>query len=150
MALLQDIRAFQPTVSGNFVQSVINPPINGTVITGPEKLAQRFIVELMTEKGSLPYRPTRGTTFITEAKTGQLATEADVFAAFSAALDTVAANLTNEESTTDPDNERYASAEINQLTLSGDLLNVKIAVTSLAGISANITIPLTFNLFPGT
>lgn len=140
-----DVAAFQQA-TGDYTQALITLNNNGVAISGTLKLAQRFILELMTEKGSIPYLPTRGTTFITEAKYGELITEVDVYSSFALALLDIATNLNDEELTTDPTDESFDTAQILNVIIGNESVSLNIKIISKAGTSQNIQIPLTFNL----
>lgn len=148
MAITYDVSAFQATETGNYSQIFIEGTNSGTLVFGPRKLAQRFIIELMTERGSLKYLPNRGTAFIAAAKTGQILTEVDIFSSFAIALLTIKDNLKAEEADEDPDDERLDDAEIEEVILTPGVVSLKIRVHTLAGTSVGINIPLEFNLAP--
>ncbi len=141
-----DVLAFQSNANAAASQNIIEDGNNGVLVTGPKKLAQRFILELMTEKGSITYRPTRGTYFVTEAKAAQLNNEIDVYTSFSLALLDMSNNLIGEESVNDPSNERYKNAEIQSISVRPGSITIGVKVVSLAGTFTNISIPLAFNL----
>lgn len=71
----------------------VDQPEGGLLVTGVNKLAQRVIVELMTERGSLQYQPLRGTGFPSSLRSKQNYTETDVLAAFAAARLALLRNL---------------------------------------------------------
>lgn len=85
---------------------------SGKICTGIQKLGQRFLIELLTERTTMPFRPTRGTDFMYEARIGRFRTQIDVYTAMSRALVDLRRNLQAEESDSDPDDERYLGAEI--------------------------------------
>lgn len=120
----------------------------GAEITGIYKLAQRVVLELMTERGSLVYAPTRGTYLLTELKEGVLS-ELDVMSAFSRARRQVIYNLRNEEVATDSDDERISDLQIAQLIISPETLTIKLKVTSKAGGSTTVEIPDMLFTYPG-
>jgi hypothetical protein len=122
------------------------PGEGGQITTGIQKLAQRFLLELLTEKGSLLYWPSRGTDFFKEARLGYFHTPLDVLASISAALVDIEQNLQLEESETDPADERYASAEVLAVTLNAGNASVTIRVTSRAGTSRVVIQPLSVAL----
>jgi len=115
---------------------------SGRITTGIQKLAQRFLLELLTERGSMIYKPARGCLFMTEAKQGQFQSQLDVFASFSAALVDIRRNLQSEESESDPDDERYQSAEILLVTFVTGSAGVQVKVHSRAGSSRTVVAPL--------
>jgi len=122
--------------------ALVLPGNSGALITGIEKLTQRFLLELLTEQGSLIYQPDRGTLFITHVRAGIVRTSQDLFAEFSASEIAVRVNLRNEESATDPADERYASATLLSATLEGDSASLVIQISSLAGESRKFIYPL--------
>jgi hypothetical protein len=68
------------------IQAMVLPGESGALITGIQKLAQRFLIELLTGVGSLRYLPRRGTTFMTEARSGFWRNVSDVEQSFYGAL----------------------------------------------------------------
>lgn len=114
---------------------------SGTVLTGIEKLAQRFLLELLTETGSIAYS-TRGCNFMTDARMSLWRTSTDVEQSFYTALVAITANLQLEESTTDPDDERFATASALSVILDSDSVAIQVQVTSLAGTSRVVIAPL--------
>lgn len=115
---------------------------SGSVVAGPEKLAQRFLLELLTESGSMPLLPARGCSFLADARRGAWRTAADARRSFFAALVDVRRTLLAEESDSDPDDERFADADLLGLDLSADRLVLRVAVTSLAGDTRVLLPPL--------
>ena len=114
----------------------------GLITTGIQKLAQRFLLELLTEKGSMIYNPTRGCDFMKEARLGYLRTPLDVMASFSAALSDVKRNLQLEEKATDSADEKLASAEVLSVNLVGDKASVSVQILSQAGTTRTVVAPL--------
>ena len=84
----------------------------GSICTGLQKLAQRFILELLTEQGSIRYLSWRGTTFMAEARQGRIRTQVDMQAALARAFVDLGRNLQAEEIESDPDDERFLRAEV--------------------------------------
>lgn len=124
-------------------QVLVKKGQSGSVITGIEKLVQRFLIELLTEQGSLAYLPTRGTLFITQARSGILHTSQDLFAAFGTAEVQVNINLRAEDNVeVDPPDEQYQSASLLSANLVGDQANLTIRVNSAAGTSRQVIYPL--------
>lgn len=137
-----DILAFlnEPVVGKptQMLQELAYPGESGLVITGIRKLAQRFLIELLTEQGSLIYQPARGSTFMTEARSGTFRTTADVLAAFSSALSDISGNLVREEAEDDPPDEQFASAEVISVSLDNGRVTLVVRVTSEAGSSREV------------
>lgn len=140
-----DVMAYQGVVpSGEALLSpdLITADNGGMVCTGTQKLAQRFLLELLTEKGSIPYQEDRGCEFITDARNGVFRTAADVLASFSAALLDIENNLLEEEADDEPDDEKYASAEVLSVSLATNVAAVTVRVTSVAGSSRKVILPI--------
>lgn len=141
-----DVAAFkgwEPGESKQVTQELVLPGKHGEAIAGIEKLLQRLTIELFTETGSLTYLPTRGSTFMTEARMGYWRTGGDVQSSFSSAMSDVSKNLAAEETETDPDDERFVSAELLSVSLLGDEVTLTVKVTSRAGTSFEALLPLT-------
>jgi hypothetical protein len=97
-------------------QTLAQPGKGGKVVTGVQKLVQRFLLELFKEKGSDPYSE-RGTEFMLEARSGYMNSVTDVHGAFARAILLASNNLTEEESNSDPADERLHSVEVVQVQL---------------------------------
>lgn len=126
---------------------------SGTICTGTQKLAQRFLIRLMTRRGSMPYQPTEGCNFMTRLLRGDLRTSLDVYAAFSAALIDIRRSMRNEETEerltrgiiANPE-EVLASAKITQLTIIPGKVTMTITITSKAGSSRAVILPIATTL----
>lgn len=134
-----DARASGDTL---LTQTLVKSGQTGALITGISKLVQRFIVELLTEKGSLDYLPDRGTLFMTTLRLGLVRTSQDLFATFNSAVQDVRLNLQLEEQDTDPNDERYQNAELISTSLLGDTTTLVVRITSRAGDTRVVTYPL--------
>ena len=131
------------TGEAKLTQAIVLPKQSGALTTGIQKLAQRFLIELLTEKGSLDYLPNRGTFFITQLRAGIIHTSQELFSAFSAAELELRNNLRLEDNAaTDPLDEQYGSATLLSASLSGDTATLSIEVTSAAGTSRKVIYPL--------
>ena len=118
------------------------PGQSGALIAGIELLVQRFLLELLTDVGSIKYLPTRGCTFLMDARRGMWRTPADIESSFSAALLDVRNNLQADEEDTDPLDERFKNAVLTKTALSGDYAAITIELTSMAETSRTIVYPL--------
>lgn len=118
---------------------------SGKVCAGIQKLTQRWLIELLTPLGSLPYLPDRGSNFINQARSGRIRTEADASSAFYFALERVATNLITEDSNgTYPDDEKYKDASLISIKIeTGSKLSLSVRLDSLAGESRIFVVPLT-------
>jgi hypothetical protein len=144
-----DVLAFQgatPQGSRLLTQALAPPGGAGLICAGIQKLAQRFLLELLTERGSMPFAQQRGTELISRARLGYLRTQLDVFAATSSAISDAQQNLWDEESDNDPEDESFASAELLAVTSLPGYASLTIRVTSRAGTSRDVLTPLPITL----
>lgn len=123
-------------------QSLVKQGQSGAITTGIQKLVQRFLLELLTETGSLDYQPDRGCLFISELRAGRIRTSAALFSAFTSAELDVRNHLRNEDTYNDPDDERYQRATLVSASLFGDQAFLNIRVLSVAGESREVIYPL--------
>lgn len=141
-----DVLAFagaKPTGMQLLEQSVLRDGEGGQVCVGVQKLAQRWLIEFLTIRGSMKYKPDRGCDFMAEVRSQALRTEADVYAAFLASRSQVAANLRAEDLPTDPADERYANAELLSVVIRPDRTMVlTVQITSAAGSARKVILPL--------
>ena len=140
-----DVLAFsgaQPSGETLLSQALAQFQQGGEICTGVQKLAQRFVLELFTDIGSMPYLPARGTDFVGRALRGEFRSQADVLVAFSSALIDIRNNLQAAESATDSSDERYASAEVLSIAVLPGIVKLYINVVSLAGSSRKVILPL--------
>tara|TARA_Y100000004_G_scaffold112868_1_gene126745 strand:+ start:152 stop:637 length:486 start_codon:yes stop_codon:yes gene_type:complete len=143
-----DVLAFSGAkLSGDtlLAQELVSDTNSGLLITGIEKLVNRFLIELLTEKGSLDYALDRGTFFMTQLRLGLVRTTSDLFTQFSVAEIDLRGQLQGEELDTDPDDERYASASVLSSSLLGDTMTLSLNIVSRAGTSRNVIFPITFS-----
>lgn len=106
-------------------QAFVNDEGFGTIATGVQKLAQKFVIEFLTDLGSMTYAPTRGSTFMPMFKQRRFRTELDVRAGFAIAASEVVQKLANDENSSDPPDERIAAAEL----LAVSFLENKLGIT---------------------
>jgi hypothetical protein len=144
MATTYDVAAFQPTTSGPYIQALATPSNSGQLLTGEYKLAQRYIRQLLTPRGSIPYLPNDGTNFVNGLRFGAVSTESDVLSLFVAAQLSLRPNLNNEETTSQPANEKYLTSSITKVTITGTGLAITIVVVSQAQTQIALNIPLAF------
>jgi hypothetical protein len=129
-----DISAFQNISiehSTLLSQTLAEPGKSGIAITGIAKLGQRFLLELLTERGSIRFLPARGCDFMLEARLGLIRTQSDLISAFTRSMLDVGETLTAEEEDSDSLDERFGSASIDNIQLDGSRAIVGIRLSSL-------------------
>lgn len=140
-----DVMAFQGvTPEGNALlsQTLTGAEDGGTIATGVQKLAQRFLIEFLHDVGSVPYSRSRGSSFMPTFRAGAMRTELDVAAAFALAVGEVQTHLASLETAADPDDERFQDAELQHIGITFDRLELHINVTSRAGDARRVILPL--------
>lgn len=129
--------------SGGYTGELAADLFSDMVCAGILKLAQRWVIAFLTELGSVRFNPARGTTFITRLRDGELRTEGDVAAAFLLAADEMIDQMDAEEPEGTPADETYVSAELLEVgLLPNSKLSLTVAVTSLAGVSRTVLVPV--------
>lgn len=123
-------------------QSLAAPGGAGEICTGIQMLVQRFVIELLTEQGSMPYAPLRGTRLMSLINQGTVRTQLDAIQAMQGALIDLQQNLWSEESDLDPDDERYDSATLIAASLTNNGIQYTLSVASRAGTSRKVILPL--------
>lgn len=114
----------------------------GEICTGIQKLAQKWLLEMLTMQGSMPFLPTRGTTFLTAAFQGRLQTELDVRTAFALAAADIKDNLSKDYTDNTPDDERLESSTLLSVTINPDGLAISVRLLSLAGTTRAVILPI--------
>lgn len=115
---------------------------SGQICTGIQKLAQRWALEFMTERGSMTHLPKRGCEFLTLVRQGRFRSTADITSAFAAVGLIIEQNLKNEEYADMPDDERFESAELAQALIQPGFVELRVLVISRAGEARPIIMPI--------
>lgn len=126
------------------IQQIAGPGDIGRIITGSDKLVQKYVVILMTEKGSIPYAPKRGSNFINILKMNGMYTEADFLTAFAGAQLDLSSQL--KPKPTDPSDEQFKKATVKNITITSDTISLMITIFTAAGTGIQVTVPITFVL----
>lgn len=133
---------------------LFNKNTSGQITTGIQKLVQRWLLEFMTETGSMPGLPTRGCNFMRAAQTGVFRTQINVRSEFSLADMRIRRNLQAEETDAMPNDERFDSAQITSISIlpgfdvsqkSGTtaiFLSLGVKIVSRAGDSRTVILPI--------
>jgi hypothetical protein len=140
-----DVLALQgakPTGEVLLQQILFTDAAAGQLCTGIQKLAQRFVLELLTEAGSMLYLPNRGTKFMIQFRQGYLRTETDVFIAFNLALNDLELSLAAEELATDSPDEVYANATLDSVTILNGGVSLHVTLRSQAGTAREVIMPI--------
>lgn len=141
-----DLLAFQgaePVGDVLLSQTIFSAADMGEVCTGVQKLAQRWLLHLLTKRGSMRYNQVDGTDFITDARSGRWQSEEDILESYEFAAADVAAYMLAEEDDNMNDEDRFESAELLQLALlPNNSVSLTIKINSLAGNSRKVILPI--------
>jgi hypothetical protein len=144
MASLVDIKAFHFLPDGRVVQALADETTSGELVNGATKLAQKFFITLMTQRGSVPYLPKQGTNFLTRFVSGLFTSDADVFVNFAAATVDIGPQLRNEQTINDPPEEQYVRSAVEQVFISPELVEMRVRVVNKLVDGIVFLVPLEF------
>lgn len=117
----------------------------GEVTTGIQKICQTFTILFLTEVGSVPMMPLRGTGFVTAVRQGRLKDESDVQSEFALAAESVKTFLNLEADLLNlPEDETLESALLDRFDRneSTGTLTLYIRITSVAGEAREVFLPI--------
>ena len=114
----------------------------GQAVSGIQKLVQRVWLLLLTEQGTVFADPNAGTEFFTLARTGRLATDADVTLNFRLAADEIVTYLKNSTPASAPADEQIASVELVTFDLVPGSLTLTVLVTAASGTTRQVVLPV--------
>lgn len=136
------LRNVNPAKEAKLGLELFNTASNGQICVGVQKLAQRWLLEFMTELGSMPGLPERGCEFMTYVRQGRLRTQIEVQALFSAAELDVRRNLQREEYAGMPDDERLIDAELLSSAILPGYLQIRVKINNVLGDTREIIVPV--------
>lgn len=147
MALF-DVSAFRMSPAQLAEHVLADALTRGEILEYEAKLAQRWVIEFLTEKNSMPFANNRGCSFVTRLRSGRVRTEHDLFTAFAASNVDLSRNLRGEESSTDDARERYAGSKLLGLKLGATdgLAELNVQITSRANTRVNLELPINVKL----
>ena len=138
-----EARLTQSLFNSNSARTIFDAEIGGEVCTGIQKLAQRWVLEFLTQRGSMGFHlATRGSDFTRWMRQGRLRTEFDVQAYFNFAAQQVRVNLINEETEDMHDEDRFSRVNLDRVVLFEGTLELYITLTSQAGESRQVILPI--------
>jgi len=136
-----DIAAFRRRPDGS-AQSLTGHSPDGDTVDGPAKVAQWVVTQLFSRRGVTPFRGDEGTPLAAALVGGQLATDADVFAAFSAAAAVVRSIAVGVETTDTPADERLAAVSLKKLSIASGRLSLTVVVVTATAATRTVIVDL--------
>ena len=114
---------------------------SGHLVTGVHKMAQWFLLELLTPVGSVAHRGI-GTGFLSQAKRGVWRTSADVTRDYALAAAQARRAMRLRQRVSDPADERLAKDELISVAIASGSVSLRIALTSAAGDRREYVVPI--------
>lgn len=140
-----DVGFYRTNKTGPATQALADAKDSGRNVSGPEKLGQWFVTELLTKKGDIPGYD-GGCEFLNRLESMSARTETDVFTALAASLNEVRNTITNVQTDEDPANEKLKKVRIERLEMSAGTLRLRLVIVSEADTQTKVEIPLDFLL----
>lgn len=142
--MAHDIAVFAPGAPF-YSQNLLVPDERTALLTGPQRLAQSFVIRLLTGRGSMQYLANEGTSFADRVLHGHIATETDILQSFSVSMLYIRDRFNAEVTATTPENEQLRDAVISKIVIQPGsvLLGINVIARSLDQVS--VLIPLEFN-----
>ena len=123
-------------------QSLFGPTAAGEVCTGAQKVSQRWAIKFLTRKGSRLFRPDDGCHFIDQARNAGFRTEVDVQIAFQMASADVDTQMRNEDTPDMNPEDRFDVSALLSITIRGDSLSLHVQITTAAGTTRRVILPV--------
>lgn len=115
--------------------------LGNEVCSGIQKVAQTFAILFLTDKGSQPWDPTRGTNFMSSLRNNRIRDDNMLQAQFQFALLDIFDYLEGRTNDDTPDDEVLTGAELLSWDLRPTSLSIRVKLTTLAGTSRTYVIP---------
>ena len=127
---------------------LVHPDVSNVprIVTGIEKLVQRYALLFLTQVGTVKNSDTEGTDFLSLLGSGNIYDDNTLKAESSAANDAVSRQIKTEDKYLDtPDDEALEHSEITdtELNRATSTVHVTASITSVAGETYVYTMPLT-------
>jgi hypothetical protein len=115
---------------------------SGAYASGAWKLAQNFAAELLTQRGSVRFDPAYGSRFPNELRGYNVLSIDELRGSLARGINDVVTNMQGRERMSDRADEMLASADIVQLQQQLDRVIVSIRLTTEAGRTVVIPLPI--------
>lgn len=118
----------------------------GEAISGVRKLAQQFVLRLFTPIAGHRYEPSEGCQFMVDVLAGRVRTVEQVRRSFAQSREEILAQFIQDRETWRmiPQDEQLATIELLNIAVDRDSIFLSIRLTSVAGQSTAVTLPITF------
>jgi hypothetical protein len=130
------------------LQRLVAPGESGKAIAGVARLAQTFMIRLLTGLGSIPYLEEEGTDFIPAFRRGEVRTSLEAEQVFQSAMVDLKRQFLAEETDDQPADEKLQSVELLSVAHFADRVVYRIRIRNQAGGEITTLLPLTAVLQP--
>jgi len=136
------LATIQYSENDGFEFSLSRPFQSGAYVSGAQKLAQHFIAELMTQRGSVRFDPDYGCRLPNELVGYNMLTLGDLHGILARGIDDVVTNIRSRERITDMPDEMLAAANIVDLKQHLDRVVVSLRLLTEAGKNLVVALPI--------
>lgn len=119
------------------IMNMLSPEI----CTGPQKVAQTFALMLLTRRGSVKSDPEFGSSFLDNVNAG-INNELQLSALFNLAVSDIKRYYRRIDQSGVPTDERFLSATLENIALTGDSLRLTVSVITEAGSGREVVVPI--------
>lgn len=146
MSRIYDLSAFKGAGFDSYrltTQSVFGVADPGELCTGKQKLAQQWLLEFLTERGSMGFHlATVGTNFLTRLRQRQLLNDHDVRVEFNFAELQIRQTFLATVTASTPLDETLVEATLEGVELSDTAISLTIRLTTAAGENVAFVTPI--------
>ena len=132
----------QSDEKGGTIFALSHPYQSGSTVSGVRKLAQNFVAELLTRRGSVRFDPLYGSRFPGELRGYNVLSVNELHGILARGIDDVKTNLRNRERMSDTPDEWLASADIVEIEQHLDSVVIHIRLMTVAGRTTLVQIPM--------
>lgn len=136
---------FMKGVKNNGAANPITFDFSGLVVDGTQKAVQRFLLYVMTERGSVKASPDYGSNLFSDLRVANLSNDSEIQSLFSAAFsNALSYETTQVQAGTIDENESVSHYEIVGFSTGSVSVSVTVSLTIGDG-TQTVTVPIPFN-----
>jgi hypothetical protein len=137
-----DVAALHPSGRGPVASSLFFAPTGGQVCAGVQRLVQAWLIEFMTEQGSIAGQPERGSTFMIAVRRGYVRNGADVELEFGIAAAQVEDRLSKTYTAQTPLDEQIVDSRLVGYRIDKGSYSLTVIIETAAGTSVRFIAPI--------
>lgn len=136
------LATIQYSAENGFEFLISKPYRSGAYVSGAQKLAQHFVAELMTRRGSVRFDPDFGCRLSEELRGCNMLTLGDLHGMLARGINDVVTNFRSRERITDTPDEMLAQASLVDMTQQLDRVVVSLRLRTEAGDNLVVRLPV--------